>query len=201
MSNENAQEREVIKINENAREAVKISVTLSGQLIAAALAMLTIEVAFVGFVLGNRKVSIFFIILPIMASISFIASIFIAGKGITKFRNDGFWGDWNIEGGRAYFDWQAKFCLVGLLLFFIAIFFIGNPKAQELVKRTFEMEKRITSDKTELDLIKSRLLAIESEYCSIKQELNAFSSKLNQLTVKPMPTPRKKSLKFTKPNS
>jgi len=113
------------------KTAVGISVTLSGQLITAALAMVAVEGAFVAFALGNRNVFRGFEWLSGLTAILFILSIFVAGKGITKARNDGFNGAWNLQTTKNHFNWQAILCVLGLVSFFVTLLLSGGPKKRD----------------------------------------------------------------------
>ncbi|HEX8948369.1 MAG TPA: hypothetical protein VF790_05365 [Dissulfurispiraceae bacterium] len=129
---------------EDRRTAVGMSVTLSSQLIAASLAMLAIEGGYVAYVLGNRQPSRWFVFLAIIAGVSFIASIVIAGKAITASRNAGFDGRWNLDSGRNFYRLQAAMCYAGLLLFGIMLFLSGKPAKDVLAEKMEKLEARVT---------------------------------------------------------
>jgi hypothetical protein len=95
--------------SEDQRSAANISVTLSGQLIVAALAMLAIEGAVLSFVYSDRKTTYLFSILIIVAAICFIGSIFVSGKGITVLRNKGYDGNWELKSSKDQFNSIQKF--------------------------------------------------------------------------------------------
>jgi hypothetical protein len=103
------------------RAAVGISVGLSGQLMAASLALLGILGAYVSYVLAERESGVFFLVAAAMAAAAFSISAFIAGKAITKDRNAGYAGDWSLTAAKSLYNAQAALLLVGLLAFAAAL--------------------------------------------------------------------------------
>lgn len=139
--------------SEDQRAAANISVTLSGQLIAAALAMLAIEGAVLSFVYASRTTSYWFLALIILAALSFIGSIFVAGKGITALRNKGYEGTWELNCSKAHFNWQAIFCIIGLVCFFGSAFFIGQPKRDKLEDDIILIKQELQTLRNEMERI------------------------------------------------
>lgn len=142
---------------EDRRVAVGISITLSGQLIAAALAMLAIEGAFVSYAVANREVSPGFVPVAILAAVCFIASIFVAGKAITRSRNSGHAGIWDLAAGGNLYDWQAKLSLAGLVAFFTTVVLMGTPKERQLVRQVNVLQEQIDSLIEEHRLLRARI--------------------------------------------
>jgi hypothetical protein len=161
---------------EDKRTAVGISVTLSSQLITAALAMLAIEGAFVAFALGNRNVIGGFLCLSVLTAILFILSIFIAGKGITKARNEGFKGTWKLEAGENHFNWQAILCILGLASFMATLLLSGGPRESEIEARIEKFGKQIST-------VESQIQTISKEASSIKKSGDDLSSKIDQIQL------------------
>ncbi len=139
--------------SEDQRAAANISVTLSGQLIAAALAMLAIEGAVLSFVYASRTTGYWFLALIILAAISFIGSIYVAGKGMTVLRNKGYEGTWELNRSKSHFNWQAIFCIIGLSCFFSSAFFIGQPKKDKLEDDIILIKQELQTLKTEMESI------------------------------------------------
>jgi hypothetical protein len=129
---------------EDKRTAVKITTNLSGQLITAALAMLAIEGGVISFVYRQEETGEWFMPLIIIAAAAFVTSIFLAGKGITKLRDSGQGGTWDIAEGKYYFNWQAISCLVGLCCFFASAFTIGTEKGDGLENRVALLISSVT---------------------------------------------------------
>lgn len=154
---------------EDERAAANISVTLSGQLIAAALAMLAVEVAVLSFVCSNRTTGYWFIGLIIIAAICFISSIFVAGKGITALRNKGYKGKWELASTQNKFNWQAILCLVGLSCFFCSAFFIGSPKVDKLKDDIILINQDIRNLKTEVESIKKSNISVNKRLTDIER--------------------------------
>lgn len=167
-------------VSEDIRAAVNITTNLSGQLIAAALAMLAIEGGVVSFVYGQRETEQCFIYLIVLAAVAFVSSIYLAGKGITKLRDSGLNGSWNIQEGKYYFNSQAILCLVGLCCFFISAFLIGKTKDNEMDKKIASLDSSIAKLKLEFDKINDKHTAPSIEVKNNKVE--AIRSKKHKQT-------------------
>lgn len=130
------------------RTAVQISVTLSGQLWTAAMAMLAIEGAYYSFAHVNRSVSTWFDSLALLALISFVYSMIQVGRGATKSRDDGYKAEWNLRIGKPHFNRQAISCYVGLCFFTAMVLASLEPKENKIEERLAELERRIISLET-----------------------------------------------------
>jgi hypothetical protein len=139
---------------EDQRVAGNISITLSSQLMAAALAMLAIEGVVLSLIYDKRESSYWFIVLIILAALCFIGSILVAGKGITIIRNKGYNGTWEFKSSRCYFNWQAILCILGLILFFASPFFTGVSKEIELKNEIILLKQEVKNLKSEIETIK-----------------------------------------------
>jgi len=128
---------------EDQRKAVEFSVNLSGQLIAAAVAILAVEAAYVSYVLGSRVYSGWFIPIAGIAAMAFIVSVYSAGKGITAARNSGFEGRWLLSEGKKQFNFQAVSLLIGLGAFGLMTLMSGPTKESELERRVTELQKEL----------------------------------------------------------
>lgn len=135
---------------EDRRTAAGITVELSGQLMGASLAALGVAIAAWTYLADKRECGGLFLALCIGSFVSFVASIFVAGKGITAVRNQGFEGVWNKETAKHMFGFQAVLCLLALVLFLGSVFFGSKPKADESDERVRKLELRI--EKLENDL-------------------------------------------------
>lgn len=128
---------------EDGRVAAGITVTLSGQVIAASLAALAFEIAAWTYVADKRQVGAAFIVVSAASFGLFVASIFVGGKGMTEVRNDGFAGKWEMRTGKRKFNLQAIFCLIALLLFGASIA-VTSSKEDEVAARMTKLEQRLT---------------------------------------------------------
>ena len=113
------------------KDAVNIGVTLSGQLITAALAMIAVIGTFATFIIDKRNVGFGYYLVSGGAFLSFVVSIYFGGKGIDKARKDGFTGNWNLDNTRAFFNNQSFTAFLGIALFAISVF-LGKEKADDL---------------------------------------------------------------------
>lgn len=155
------------------RSAVSISIGLSGQLITAALAMLTVEGAYVSYVLDKRIPASLFEIVSALSVICFILSVFLAGKAITAARNEGFSGNWSLEAGKNQFNFQALLNAVGLLLFLGAVMLSGSSKSEkdysaEIASGVESFEKILRASENSNTELQAKLLTLEAEINSLK---------------------------------
>lgn len=99
------------------KDAVLIGTNLSNQLSTAALAMLAIMGGVHTYIIENRIIDTAYYFAMGLSFLIFIVSIFCGGKGINQAREDGFLGKWNLTNTRKFFNMQAAFCFIGILLF------------------------------------------------------------------------------------
>ncbi len=140
---------------EDKRVAVGISITLSSQLIAAALAMLAILAGYVSFALGQRQVGAMFYLSSCISFGLFTASIYSAGKAITRARDAGYQGNWSLTEGRMEFNVQATTCLFGIAAFFMMMFFSRTPvenSTDRLLEKVVSNLTQSVQDKDRLNL-------------------------------------------------
>jgi methyl-accepting chemotaxis protein len=140
-------------MSEDERAAVGMSVTLSGQLGAAALAMIAVASAFTTFLTDKRVTNLTFGWLMSLCILCFIASVFCGGKGVTAARNEGFHGNWTLLAGKTWFGGQALAAFLGLGLFFLAIVSSGKSKddtAGEALNRIASSVGDLSKKMTEL---------------------------------------------------
>lgn len=115
------------------RAAATIATSLSGYVIAGALAIIGAEAAIFVFLLDGKRIPIvlwFFLLLTFLA---LFGSCYLGGFGIWRIYSDGFGGKWNIEAG-GKFAWQLLLAILGIFLLFISSLIAYNaeekPKAQ-----------------------------------------------------------------------
>lgn len=178
--------------HEDRRVAVGISITLSSQLITAALAMLTIEGAYLGFVLGAREISPLFLLFTVLSAVAFFGSIFAAGKAITQSRDLGFDGNWDTKATKGKYNWQAFLCIVGFLTFMLSVASSGTPIETQLQKQVMEIgnqlavsEQQIQGVSTENALLKQ---SVDDLYTQVAT-LAAHGSAMPTQTASPTPIP------------
>jgi hypothetical protein len=166
--------------NDDKRAAIAFSVTLSGQLVTAGLAMMAVEGAFVSYALGSRIIGTSFVVAAAIAALMFISSIFMAGKGITAARNAGFQGNWDLAAGKTRFNLQATFLLLGLTSL-VVMFLASGPSKQS------EIESRVT--KLEIDMKTLRqTVATSNQLSNIQREVHNLQAEISPL-LRPVPPP------------
>lgn len=101
------------------RAAATIATSLSGYVIAGALAIIGAEAAIFVFLLDGKQISIFLWFFLLLTFLALFGSCYLGGFGIWKIYSDGFGGNWNIEvGGK--FAWQLFLAILGIFLLFIS---------------------------------------------------------------------------------
>lgn len=172
--------------DEDKRVAVGMSVTLSSQLMTAALAIIALGGGLLGVFVQNRDVGGSFYITVSLSFVAFVVSIFIAGKGISISRKKGFDGQWSLEDGKWYFNAQAVACAVGLILFLVAVLLSGKPKDSETSSQIAALQRTAGAFEQKL-----QWLAKANE--KLQKDLDELSVKLGKLIAKSdqIPTKRK----------
>ncbi|MBW7884482.1 MAG: hypothetical protein H3C34_17950 [Caldilineaceae bacterium] len=160
---------------EDRRAAVNVSITLSSQLIAAALAGLTVLAAYVAYVLSERETPPVFGISALLAAAAFIASIFVAGRAITASRDRGFAGDWSLAAGKSLYNLQALLCIGGILLFGVVLLASGAPRAAQLERTVQTLEQR-------LEQLEQEVKMLESSQSDTNQTLGSYGLRIEDLT-------------------
>lgn len=151
------------------KDAVNIGVTLSTQLIAASLAMIAVVGTFAAFVIDKRNVGWGYYLIAGGAFFSFVISIFLGGKGIDKARKDGFASNWNLANTKSYFNRQALFCLLGIVLFTFSVFF-GKEKDDGLKNKVDTLEKQLLQLHLSDSLNKIKILDLEIKVDSLQRK-------------------------------
>lgn len=160
--------------NEDKRTAVGISVTLSTNLIAAALAMLAVQGAFVAYALGDRQTKASFGAVAVVAAACFVISVFVAGKGITISRNAGYTGSWDLSAGKSYFNWQAILLVLGLLLFGATLLLSGTSRDEAIGVKVHDLR----SDLLELE---GRIQHLATGHDAQEESLESVTTSLREL--------------------
>ncbi|RZA01241.1 MAG: hypothetical protein EOP47_11405 [Sphingobacteriaceae bacterium] len=178
-------------MSDDKKDAVTIGVTLSSQLITAALAMIAVIGTFSVFIIDKREVGLCYTIIIGIAFISFIVSIICGGRGINKVREDGFTSNWNLKNSKKHYNRQAILCLVGIIFFIISVF-LGKEKSdiskQNLLKETETIKQLRISDSVTKKKIRLLELKIDSlEKQQSQKELTPPSIAPNNLHVAPKP--------------
>jgi hypothetical protein len=162
--------------DEDKRTAVGMSVTLSGQLMSAALAIIALGGGLIAVFVQNRDVGGFFYIAVTVSFLAFVFSIYIGGRGITISRTEGFQGKWDLQSGAPHFNKQAIACFVGLISFLLAVIFSGSPKDSETSKQIAALQK--TSGAFE-----QKLLMLSKANEDLRDDLRVLSAKVDNLVV------------------
>lgn len=154
-------------MNDDQKDAVNIGITLSSQLITAALAMIAIIGTFGTFIIDKRDVNVGYYLIVGGAFICFVASIFYGGKGIDKARKDGFSGNWTLISTKSYFNIQALTCMLGVVLFAISVF-CGKQKSDEIKDALTIQSKKIEKLMKDDSLAKSEINKLSKSFDSLK---------------------------------
>lgn len=159
------------------KDAVNIGVTLSGQLISAALSMLAIVGAIVFFMLDKRIVPWYFYLTIGFGFLAFIVSIFNGAKGIDKVRKDGFQDNWNLSNTKSYFNNQAIFCLIGIIASVSSVF-IGESKDNVLEKELIDLNITLNKVLENNDSIyNSQIESLKEEIKKVRAEIEILKSR------------------------
>lgn len=164
-----------IENQENQKEAINIGITLSTQLIASALTMITVVAAIIVFIVEKREVTATFYVITFLSFASFVTSIFFGGKGINAIREQGFNGSWSLNVSKRFFNAQAGLSLLGLLLILLSAF-IGENKKEVISDDVVTLMKVIEYRDA---LAVSNLVVLKNEIDSLKQQLHQIEIKYN----------------------
>lgn len=182
MSNEEEEDRT------DQRVAVGFSITLSSQLIAASMATLAVEGAYMGYALGSRLPKPGFVIFGAFAAILIIVSIIKAGKGITKARNAGFNHKWSLETGKCEFNWQAITLLLALISLGVMFCLSGNDKESAIEQRVEDIRVQLTSMHKDIEtqsmLRETAMKAQETQKEKLSQEIQDLRARLLRTETK-----------------
>jgi hypothetical protein len=137
---------------EDQRVAIAFSITLSSQLMAASMAMLAVEAAYVWYALGSRNPVKGFEVVAALAALAIATSIFIAGKAIARARNAGFDGKWSLDAGKSLFNLQALFLIIAIALLGIMFALSGPIRESSLDKRVNDLSAQVAALREEVAL-------------------------------------------------
>jgi hypothetical protein len=167
--------------DEDKRVAATIATSLSGYVIAGALAIIGAEAAIFVFLLDGKELSIWLILLLFLTFAALFGSCYLGGQGVWEIYDDGYKGTWKIEvGGK--FAYQLFWALVGIVLLFISSFLAihakGKPKEGAAVDSQALAQELATLDaipgiKNRLDQMERTLDEIRNrppEDCSAKSK-------------------------------
>lgn len=154
------------------RTAIALSTNLSGQLVQSAVAMLTVEGAYIAYALVSRDtIAYWFETTALVSAAAFTSSVYFSGKGITEARNSGFTGKWILSAGRDHFNYQAISLIWGLISFALMLWLSGSPKETDLQKKVDELAAKTSELQAKIDtnnrLHEDLLVVINSEKKSI----------------------------------
>ncbi|WP_339884657.1 hypothetical protein [Polaribacter vadi] len=160
---------------ENKRFALDIGVNLSGQLINASLSMLAIIGALFIFIIDKRETSSVFYILMSISFISFVISVFLGGKGINKVREESFQGILELNYSKKFFNFQAFFCIVGILTCLGSFIFTNKSEEdlnqiKELNRNLKEIIENNSEQRNEIKSLENKLKIIEKKFDSLNPQ-------------------------------
>lgn len=162
------------------RTAVGLSTNLSGQLVQAAVTMLTVEGAYVAYALVSRETHSLFGAVSFFAALAFVASVYLSGKAITKARNSGFTGNWDIHAGKQDYGLQAFALIVGLMLLAATLALSGKPKESDLQRRvddiSLAMENLRRESTAERERLSVRIQQLQSDIAELRSAAKAQPS-------------------------
>jgi hypothetical protein len=169
--------------DDNKRAAIAFSVSLSGQLIAASMATLAVEGAYVWYALGARVTLPGFELFAVLTAASIAISVFAAGKGITAARDAGFADSWDLEAGKAQFNIQTVALLLALT--FLAITFTrSGPSKQSMTDQRIDsinqtilqlqqdLQKQIAVSNDNTKRLSSRLQQLSDDVSNMRAQRN-----------------------------
>lgn len=166
---------------EDRRAAIGMSVTLSGQLMAASLAMLAIGGSWVAYAIGNREPYRGFAAVAVLSALAFVLSLLLGGRAVTAARNAGFYGGWSLDAGRRGFDWQARLCLLGLLLFGLVLALSGQSGSSlleadvsELRGASAQVSERVAAIEEALEVERRRVSSLSYRLADLENLLEGL---------------------------
>lgn len=160
---------------ENKKASVEIGVNLSSSLMNASLTMLTIIMGLLVFIIEKREVNIVFYILFSISVAFFVISVYCSGKGIDKARKAIYHDNFSQYKTKKYYNNQAIFCFLGILMAFISILFSKEDKTEEI-----EM-KRLNSN---IENIITQNKENEKQFKLLKNENDFLQDKISNLELK-----------------
>lgn len=155
-------------MSDDKKDAVNIGVTLSGQLITAALAMIAVIGTFGTFIADKRDIGYFYYLIVVGAFLSFVTSIYYGGKGINQARNDGFGSNWNLTETKTYFNKQAIGCFIGIFLFIVSVF-SDKQKPDDLKTDLSRLTEMVTRVRMSDSITKSKVAILEKKVDSLEK--------------------------------
>lgn len=154
---------------EDERNAATIYTSLSSYVMTASLAVIAAQAALATFVLDKRDHLTGFYLCMIVGLISSVVSIVFGGKGIAAIASGGFKGTWSLKPNGDPFNWQAIFCLIGMILFLVSVS-CGQPKPEgPSADQMQRLSTTITQQQAQIDDLKSK-------YDTLVDQLKSCSS-------------------------
>jgi hypothetical protein len=115
--------------SEDERSAANIYASLSSYVMTASLGVIAAQAALATFVLDKRDHLTGFYACMVLGLIASVVSIVLGGKGVAGIASAGFKGTWTLKPKHDYFNLQALFCLLGMILLLLSLF-SGTPKPE-----------------------------------------------------------------------
>lgn len=122
------------------RAAATIATSLSGYVIAGALAIIGAEAAIFVLLLEGKQISFGLGCALVVTFLALFGSCYLGGFGIWTIYSDGFDGTWKIEVGNK-FVWQLVLALLGIVLLFVAAI-LANSAAEKPKNKAAQREAR-----------------------------------------------------------
>jgi hypothetical protein len=135
---------------EDARAAANIFASLSSYVITASLGVIAAQAAVAVFVLDKKEQLFWFDLSAILSVLASVASIVCGGRGISDIAEEGFNGTWTLKLKHDFFNYQAIFALLGIVLL-VGSLFCGsskpeNPKQLEEIQQLKTNMSKLQND-------------------------------------------------------
>jgi hypothetical protein len=151
---------------DDARAAATTRTTLSGSIIAAALAVLGAQAAIATFTLEKKQDLVPFYVCSGVASVLLLASMVAGALGITAVYKEGYTGAWGVVTGKKFFGPQAALAVGGAIAVLTSVY-LGNfkppdspggaKKIEEIERKIADLEKQVRSTAADVDAINQKL--------------------------------------------
>jgi hypothetical protein len=148
---------------EDERSAANIYASLSSYVMTASLGVIAAQAALATFVLDKRDHLTWFYTCMVLGLTASVVSIALGGKGVDGIASAGFKGSWTLKPKHDYFNLQAVFCLLGMVLLLFSLF-SGTTKPESPgpaeIKRLNESVVKLQAD---LDNLRTQYAKLADE--------------------------------------
>ena len=160
--------------SEDERSAANIYASLSSYVMTASLGVIAAQAAMATFVLDKREHLMWFYLWMIFGLLASVFSIVMGGKGVAAVASAGFKGSWTLKPVHDYFNYQAIFCLLGMLMLVCSLF-SGTTKAEN-------------SGPAELKRLNDSVVRLRADLDNLRTQYAKVTDDLKALKCLPMPS-------------